>query len=537
MSSFWSKKFFTRGLIVFLVSLLAVSVFISAGLSVVKGAETNDSISYWKTLAGNAWNYFAPGVGVDAQTGLPHGDVDYAFYTDWDLGFYVQAIMDAQKIGLIERTGAWGADDRIDKVLTCLENRPLMANGLPYTWYSATSYNQSVNEAQVATDTGKLLVALKNIETFDPALKDRVDNIVFNHTNYEPRRISVDILLNQTLSGKRAANIYDYYVTRGFAGFWPERFSAEADGILDFITSTDKIDYEGVLLPKAEILCDPLMMSILEFDNNSQKLMDLSRQIYLAQEARFNVTGHYTAFSEGSTGVDGIPFAYEWITLADGRMWVSQIVSQSGVKQEVSMTPITYLKAAVGLQAIYNTPYTQGMVNYLLTYLPNPVKGYNQGIDESGRVLISNNMGVANGFLVTAARYSIENNVVVPNPMPVTESTPSPSSSSSSSQSSQSSSVSSTPSPQVENKPLATPKPTPVPTINATSPAVNSTSLTLRGVTDTVPTEVYVVVGAVVMGLIVAVTVLLSRKSKAVSEDNSVFEEIDLDALRFARQL
>ena len=46
-------------------------------------------------------------------------------FTDWDLGVYIQAVIDAQKLGLIGNDGAWDFSARIDKVLTFLENRPL----------------------------------------------------------------------------------------------------------------------------------------------------------------------------------------------------------------------------------------------------------------------------------------------------------------------------------------------------------------------------------------------------------------------------
>ena len=43
-----------------------------------------------------------PGVGVDNNTGLPYATA-YGFYafTDWDLGVYIQAIIDAQELNLI----------------------------------------------------------------------------------------------------------------------------------------------------------------------------------------------------------------------------------------------------------------------------------------------------------------------------------------------------------------------------------------------------------------------------------------------------
>ena len=56
----------------------------------------------WTAVAKNAWNYFSPGIGVDSTTGLPFAGGDgFKAFTDWDLGSYIQAVIDAQEIGLI----------------------------------------------------------------------------------------------------------------------------------------------------------------------------------------------------------------------------------------------------------------------------------------------------------------------------------------------------------------------------------------------------------------------------------------------------
>jgi hypothetical protein len=54
-----------------------------------------------------------------------------------------------------------------------------------------------------------------------------------------------------------------------------------------------------------------LLLSIFNLEQIDQRLLNLSRQAYLAQEMRYNVTGKYTAFSEG--GSDCGYFVWEWI--------------------------------------------------------------------------------------------------------------------------------------------------------------------------------------------------------------------------------
>jgi hypothetical protein len=372
--------------------------------------DTGNSSDFWLSLGRDAWSYFQVGVGVDSGTGLAKNNAGSNEFTDWDLALYIQAILDAEKLGILGSSGVWGANDRLDKVLAFLENRPLMWDGLPYLMYSSGTGKNSTDIQQVATDAGCLFVSLKNVEVAKPDLKQRIDNIVYNITNYERRRVSVDILLGQLEKGTREPNVYDYYVTCGFAGFWPERFSNEADAILNLTVSGPKVNYNGVNLPAAKITSEPLLMGIFNFAQPDARLIELSKQAYLAQEARFNVTGKYTAFSEGPT--DSGVFAYEWVATNDGRMWVVQTGDSNDVDTDVSMTPIVYFKAAMGFLAIYNTSYAQDMVQFLLKQVPYP-GGFGLDVDENGRV-IQMAADVSNGLIVSAARYAVSNNVVVP---------------------------------------------------------------------------------------------------------------------------
>ena len=132
-----------------IVAILLISVFaflpkqnfsrgnVSPGL--IESAQTINS-AVWMKVAANAWAYFQPGVGVDVNTGLPYaGGTRFTGFTDWDLGCYIQAVIDAQKLGLIGNNSAWDFSARINDVLTFLKNRALNAEGYPYQFYDATT--------------------------------------------------------------------------------------------------------------------------------------------------------------------------------------------------------------------------------------------------------------------------------------------------------------------------------------------------------------------------------------------------------------
>ena len=452
------------GVFLILMILLGVAQLF---VPVTKGQQGSLVVdrAYWLSLANNAWKYYQPGFGVDSTTGLHGTSQDFPYFTDWDLGVYIQSIIDANKLGIINKDGIWGAEVRFNKILTFLQNRPLSSNGIPYVWYQATNGNPHLIEEQNAADSGQLLVALNNLRVFRPDLADAVNNIVFNRTNYAPMKQAVDALAN-------SKNLYDYYVARGFAGFWPSRFSKLADSILNNIVSSPTVSTYGVLLPSSKLTCEPLLLSVFNLAPNS-KLEGLAYMVYLAHEARYNATGKFTAFSEGNTDYNKIPYyVYEWVVREDGSTWtIEDGVDNSG------FVPIIYFKAAVGLLAIHNTPFSKNMVLYIESHLSNPKNGYSDGIDENGRV-VTREIDKTNGMIIGAAIYAISNqrsptSIPTPTPSPVTgnpTSIPTP-----------------TPSP-VTGNPTSIPTPTPSPVTGNPTSIPTPTPSPVTGNPTSIPT-------------------------------------------------
>ncbi len=376
----------------------------------VQNQQALDSNTYWMDLANTAWQYYQPGAGVDSSTGLHHSEISYPGFTDWDLGVYVQAVVDAAKLGIITNETSWGFDYRIDKVLSFLEDRSLATDGTPYTWYSSRTKANTDKTPQIAADAGNLLAALKNVEQYRPQFASRIDNIVNSKTNYENLKQAVE-----RLSG--SVNIYDYYVTASFACFWPERFEPQANTILSNIINAPTVMYEGVTLPKAKLMCEPLLLAIFNLEPDPS-LMDLMRTVYLAHEARHNITGKYVAFTEGNpTGVANY-YVWEWVVIPDGQTWVTQRDENTNT----DTTPVVFLKAAVGLQVLFNTQFTQNMINDMVPTLITS-KGFLEGKSETGQIVTSVS-DKTNGMILSAGLYAINNNVSSPTLTPSTTSTP-----------------------------------------------------------------------------------------------------------------
>lgn len=368
-------------------------------------SSQNANSTMWKEVAANAWQYFQPGTGVDPNTGLPYaGGTDSPNFTDWDLGVYIQAVIDAQKIGLIGTDGPWNSSARLETVVGFLENRELNSTtNYPYWFYQARDGKNYHANSDLATtpvdgvDTGRLFVALNNLKAYNSSLASRINNVVYNRSNYAALVPSIKI---ESLT---STSIYAYYVASGFASFWPNDISSAPSTILNNILSSGNVTTNGVSLPIAAILGDPLLCSVFELNNNNSQLMAITRQVYLAHEAYYNATGQYRAFSEGASL--STHWTYEWVVLPDGRTWVILDDKYS----DFNISPIIYTKMAMGFLAIYNTTYARDMVVYLERALPNPTKGYCEGVDESGAQLTGVGLN-SNGLIIGAAKYAIQNN-------------------------------------------------------------------------------------------------------------------------------
>ena len=368
----------------------------------------------WIQVAKAAWSFFEPKIGVDEQTGLPYaGGADFKSFTDWDLGAYIQSIMDAQKIGLIGTDGDWGSYARLTKVLTFLETRELNATThYPYWFYSATDgkndhlVSDKTSDLDVV-DTGRLFVALNNLRTYNSNYTQRINNIVYNQVeNQVGNRTNYAALIPQIKSSGFASNdIYAYYFYSGFESFWSNDLHGLTAKILNNLFSSGTVVSYNVSLPKSTLTCEPLLCSFFELNNSDPRLTDLLKNVYLAHEANYNATGNYIAFSEGN-GIT-TDFMYEWVVAPDGGTWKIQTSSQLGTASYTDMNPVVYCKVAFSFLALYDSSYAKSMVVYLEQALPDPSKGYYDGADNSG-VIVSAVGSNTNGLILDAALYYIQ---------------------------------------------------------------------------------------------------------------------------------
>ncbi len=353
---------------------------------IASAKEMNSTV--WMAIAKNAWNYFQPGVGVDHLTGLPYANgIDFKAFTDWDLGSYIQAVINAQKIGLIGTDGVWGSQVRLEKVLNFLENRELNSStpyNYPYWFYDATDRTNYKVLSDTATslvdgaDTGRLLLALYNLKNYNSSLfATRVDNLVYNNNHNRTDYTSILPSMSQTSN-----SIYAYYIQSGFACFWPDQIRPVTRSILaNILNSTTVTDPQtGFSLPNAPLCNEPLLSSVFEINNgDGQKLMALTHEVYLAHEAYTDKTQNFLAPSEGQTPNNG--WLYGWVVGPNGKFWQTSNSGQNIFYDFATVSPILYTKVAFSFLALENTTFAKNLSVWIENAIPEPDKGYYDGAD------------------------------------------------------------------------------------------------------------------------------------------------------------
>ncbi len=371
----------------------------------------------WLEWASIAWRYYQPGKGVNPTTGLHYGTLDWHYITDWDTGNYLIAILDARALNLIQDTGEWGTDYRLDKVLHYLETRKLRpSDGLPYAAYNSENGQPGTELSRQVTDVvdaGRLLVALYIVKTRRPDLAGRVSGILdrcaLNCTPPQTPTSLRSVYNTAFIQGQTHSGVYEYYATLGFNQFGFDVSSSLTSW--NKLENGPQVNVYGQLLPRADVTTEPFLNGILEIPN----LIDDGFKTYAyrvleAQEGRWQATGYLTAWSEGA--IDVTPYyQYEWIvhTLGEQSPKVWKIVGPSQSDIDSGKTPIVYTKVAFAFHALYSTAYTRALITKLLAVTQTEY-GFREGIRENtGEVIGTPTWPIqdkTNSFIIAAARYA-----------------------------------------------------------------------------------------------------------------------------------
>ncbi len=333
-----------------------------------------------------AWRYFQNN--ISAETGLVASVDGYPSTTMWETGALIDAVVAAERLGLLP---AAEAEAILARTISSLTRLPLGAEGLPNKAYDTRSlamvnYRNEPTETGIgwsALDIGRLLAALEVAERAHPALAGPIQNLL---TGWN----MAQVLMKGELNG---GNIKDGVLTQhqeGRVGY--EQYAAKAM-MLHALDATAAMDVSGQLAPRligplpvpgdnrlnrnnvpAMITSEPYLLDGLEFGFDARSHV-FATQIYRAQEQRFADTGILTAVSEGHINVAPY-FAYATVW-GGGDEWA--VLTLDGTRLDSKRVIST--KAAFGWDALFDTPYTDQLVIAVSSFR-KPGRGWMEGMYE-----------------------------------------------------------------------------------------------------------------------------------------------------------
>ena len=383
---------------VLILVLIASSAYTAFTLLPSRSKGSEQGGNAWRAWAEVAWRYYTPGIGVDPQSLLHRANTQWHWFTDWDLGSYIQSLIDADKLDIIKTEPSFGK--RVEAILGFLERRDLSRNGFPY-WSYSTYTGEPDKEAGETNpaDIGHLLLALSTLRAYRPELASRINKIVDRHNMSR-------VLERMGLEG----GFYGYYAAQGFKafGFDGNKAVNRSLGEMTRLSKGPHVSIYGEQIPRAWITSEPILHTLLELPNLDDDLFqEYALRIYKVQELRFKATGNYTAFTEGCYFTYG-NYIFEWIIRGDnGATWT--IVSfDQGKAQTLNIPAVIYTKAAFAYHALFTSEYTHKLVDWLLSRkeITTP-SGFTEGVSEANE-LVSYTTDKTNAMILSAARHAIE---------------------------------------------------------------------------------------------------------------------------------
>ncbi len=377
-------------------------------------------------MAKTAWSYFE--TFYQPETGLVNAVGNFPSTTLWDTASYISAMVAAYELCVIDKREL---DDRATRILNTLRNLPLYRGEAPNKVYHAATgemvnyANQPGEIGMSANDIGRLLVWLRILKERHPHLANSVDNVPMrwnfcNLVNEDGRMFGSFTQGNgETRYVQEGRLGYEEYAAKGFAlwGFDVARAMSPEPLEYAYIYGV-RVPYDGrdprVFKSQNYVLTEGYILDGLELgwdlptdDTNDNMVAsngwraEFANRIYLVQQRRFERTGIITARSEHQ--VEGSPyFVYDSI-FADGYAW--NTLDPTGTYQPDRAA--VSAKAAVGLWALWDTPYTD-LLFETVADLSVPDRGFYEGLYENGNGFIPLQTANNNGVILAALLYKVQ---------------------------------------------------------------------------------------------------------------------------------
>lgn len=372
-------------------------------------------------MARIAWRYFENN--TQAATGMVNAVDNYASTTMWDTSAALAAIVAARELGVIDGNDA---EARLRRIVDVLGRLVLFRDRCPNKAYNTitlvpTDYGN--NPAQIgcsALDVGRILVWMRIVHDRYPGLRGSVDAAVDRWKIAGLVRggeLVGTTLVNNKVEFRQEGRLgYEEYGVKGFA-LWgqlaakaarPEPYDVSAvEGVPIAHDHRDGPTTGG----NNAVVTESNALDGIEFGwtmpgaaGPDLWTMNQARNVYLAQQRRYQHTGILTARTEHQL-LKPPYFVYDSL-FANGQAWATIEISGAAVPSAAAVAT----KAALGLWVLWPTPYTDLLFKTVVSER-DPGRGFYEGIFENGgplRAFTANN----NGIILEALLFKVRGPLV-----------------------------------------------------------------------------------------------------------------------------
>lgn len=270
-------------------------------------ADTNKSPP--PAYAGEAWQYFSYGNGINANSKLPRGWIGGDWFNFWDFGMAVDGTVAAYKAGLVSQTDY---QSRINALLSFLENAQLNSNGVPFYSYKWDTGAPASSGGMDAADTGRTLNALGFLRRSDPSYASRIDSLLTG-------RLKAWIGTEASWAPSFGVDVYGRDASLGLTYFRYLNSQYDRTSWLNNFynawTSSDRVtDAYGNSMPKVGANLGPVSYELFEKGDDYATTLRCAQDMMGWAAKRYAATGKastwgsefHVKLSDGST-----PFGYE----------------------------------------------------------------------------------------------------------------------------------------------------------------------------------------------------------------------------------
>ena len=356
-----------------------------------------------KAIARQAWQYFQRN--WNEETGLVNSVDGFKSVTLWDQAAAIAAVVSAHELGLISNDEL---ESKMNRTLQTLATMPLYKNELPNKVYNAltlmpVNYGELDKREEIgfsAIDLGRLALWLKIVGSKYPQLKNQTES-VWKHWK-------VDRLADKgQMYGTSVVNKEEQYNQEGrlgyesYAAYGLHLWGLSVDKALDVKSNVEFIALYEQAVPYDKrdhetsgannyVLSEPYILDGVETGFRSLPKHYADR-VLAAQEARYEATGKLTALTEDN--LDREPYFVYNTLYMNGKEWETS----TDARQSQNSLRFLSAKASVGWHVLYNTEYTQKLMQFTTDKLQSEKGWYNgfyEVLNKPNQALTANNNGI-----------------------------------------------------------------------------------------------------------------------------------------------